>query len=215
MLERTDGDRQMCTKFRKECGAEGSVRGWVASLTDDERFELCVFWAQAEARDIVRCTTLRRERASWGGGEQEITHAPRDRRRKDAEERKEADEEEKRARASRLSSFHEAAGSGAAQAKAQLSAARRLADSASEGFADSVRIEWHDPELLEAKIARPDGSYTTWGNASREDHRARIEMFRVNATANIEGAGRHIAALRDLEESGSETLNEMVGVAHV
>lgn len=77
---------------------------------------------------------------------------------------------------------------------------------------DSMVIEW-SAELLARQISLPDGTQTTWGAATREQHIARAEMFEKFATANIEGAARHRRAAEDLKVAGVPTLNALTEVA--
>lgn len=79
------------------------------------------------------------------------------------------------------------------------------------GFADKLRMEW-TAELLSSPIAMPDGTRTTWGAATVEQHRARAAMFEANATANAQGAARHLLAVHELEAAGVDCLNDLVAV---
>lgn len=64
-------------------------------------------------------------------------------------------------------------------------------------------------ELLGSEFALGDGRRVTWGMATREEHRQRIELLKRNAGANIEAASRHQQAIAMLEASGAECLREV------
>lgn len=81
-------------------------------------------------------------------------------------------------------------------------------------FAASLRMTW-TAELLGSSFALADGSSVTWGEATTEQHQERIDMFASNAAANLEGAARHQAALRDLEQAHAQTLNDLAFVNSV
>lgn len=72
-------------------------------------------------------------------------------------------------------------------------------------------VEWTE-ELLDAEIAMPDGTRTTWGQATVEQHRRRHEMLAKNAMANAENAARHSLAIEQLEASGAPNLAALAGV---
>lgn len=79
-------------------------------------------------------------------------------------------------------------------------------------YAEDLKVKWTD-ELLDTTFALRDGTTTTWGEATLEQHRQRKDIFMDNAHANMEGAARHEAAIRELESSGAPTLRELTGVA--
>lgn len=76
-------------------------------------------------------------------------------------------------------------------------------------YKNEIKAEWTE-ELLSQSIHMPDGTETTWGDASMAQHELRMDMFMKNATANIEGAARHKKAIEDLRLSGRSTLSELV-----
>lgn len=80
-----------------------------------------------------------------------------------------------------------------------------------EDYTRNLRIQW-TTELLESPFARPDGTPVTWGEATVEDHEARIKMHSDHAIAGLEGAARHSAALRDMRAAGVSSLNELVAL---
>lgn len=68
--------------------------------------------------------------------------------------------------------------------------------------------EW-TADLLTAEIAMPDGTRTTWGDATIDQHRERREMLAKNSMANAESAARHAQAIEQLEESGAANLRAL------
>ena len=78
-----------------------------------------------------------------------------------------------------------------------------------QNYAADLRIEW-TTELLEAGISLPDGSRTTWGAATIEQHQTRIDMLTHNAVANAEAAARHRVAIDMLQEANASCLNDVV-----
>lgn len=76
-------------------------------------------------------------------------------------------------------------------------------------YSEELRMEW-TLELLSSPFALADGTLVTWGEATVEHHAERVELFQRNAAANLEGAARHQAALRDLGAAGAACLNELV-----
>lgn len=72
-----------------------------------------------------------------------------------------------------------------------------------------LRIEW-TADLLASTFSVGDGTFVTWGEATADHHRDRVEMFKANAIANIEGAARHEAALDTLTTTGAPCLNMAV-----
>jgi hypothetical protein len=79
-------------------------------------------------------------------------------------------------------------------------------------YTEEMRLEWTQ-ELLDSTFVGADGELITWGDASADDHRARVEMFMRNAEANMEGAARHTKALHALEATGAATLRGLVAAA--
>lgn len=79
-------------------------------------------------------------------------------------------------------------------------------------YAENLRMEWTQ-ELLDTSFALGDGRHVTWGDATREDHLERIALFERNAVANLEGAARHKAAIRDLDATGAVSLRSMTQAA--
>jgi hypothetical protein len=65
------------------------------------------------------------------------------------------------------------------------------------------------PELLMSRFALGDGSETSWGEATAEQHRYRQEMYTANVVADAEGAARHVLAIQMLEAENAVTLNEV------
>jgi hypothetical protein len=73
-------------------------------------------------------------------------------------------------------------------------------------------VEWTE-ELLSAEIAMPDGSRTTWGLATVEQHQLRHDMLARNAMANAVNAARHAQAIETLTASGALNLATLVEMA--
>lgn len=78
-----------------------------------------------------------------------------------------------------------------------------------DDYKDQLRIEW-TAQLLASEIAMPDGTLTTWGAATIEQHEARAAMFEANAVANAEGAARHLKAIDELRAAGVGCLRDLV-----
>jgi hypothetical protein len=79
-------------------------------------------------------------------------------------------------------------------------------------YTEEMRIQW-TAELLDSTFTLTDGSSVRWGEATVEQHAERRQMFLNNAHANMEGAARHETAIRELTESGADSLREMVGAS--
>lgn len=78
-----------------------------------------------------------------------------------------------------------------------------------EQYTQEIRMKWTD-ELLDSSFALPDGTVVLWGDATVEQHTERKRMFLGNAHANMEGAARHDAAIRELAASRAPNLRAMV-----
>lgn len=101
---------------------------------------------------------------------------------------------------------HEAAM--AAADAAYVAGLARVVSTAVDEYADALRIEWTN-ELLATEIALPDGTRTTWGAATVEQHTERAQMFERMAQGNLEGAARHRKAIDELRSSGASSLSAM------
>jgi hypothetical protein len=88
-----------------------------------------------------------------------------------------------------------------AKAMAQMTAA-------TEAYARHLRMEW-TAELLATGFPLPDGTRTTWGAATVDQHRARVAMFEGQAVAAVESAARHRKAIDALHSSGASCLAEL------
>jgi hypothetical protein len=77
-------------------------------------------------------------------------------------------------------------------------------------YTTRLRMEWTS-ELLASEITLPDGTVTTWGDATVEEHEQRRQMFMKMAATNVEGAARHEQAIRALREGGATNLRALVG----
>jgi hypothetical protein len=78
-----------------------------------------------------------------------------------------------------------------------------------EDWTKDLRQQW-TRELLDTKIALPDGTYITWGEFTLAQHRTRLAMFQGQAETALDGAARHQAAIDALTLAGADTLNELV-----
>lgn len=68
--------------------------------------------------------------------------------------------------------------------------------------------EWTQ-SLLSSALRMPDGSLTTWGAATIDQHRQRVVMLQAQAAAGVEGAARHLRAIATLEAAGVPSLNSL------
>jgi hypothetical protein len=72
-----------------------------------------------------------------------------------------------------------------------------------------VAVEW-TKAILVTEFALRDGTRVTWGDATAEQHRARVSMLHEGIAANAETAARHDAALQALADCGATCLNEVI-----
>jgi hypothetical protein len=75
-----------------------------------------------------------------------------------------------------------------------------------------LHVEWTN-ELLNSEFAVGDGTIVRWGDATREQHLARIAMHKRNAMAGLEGVARHQQAIAELDATGAVTLRDAVRTA--
>lgn len=80
-------------------------------------------------------------------------------------------------------------------------------------FERDLRMQWTDELLASTFAVDGSGRSVTWGEASIEDHETRIGMLQGNASANLQAAARHQAAVNELRTSGVPTLADLKGVA--
>lgn len=64
-------------------------------------------------------------------------------------------------------------------------------------------------ELLGSQFALGDGRITTWGKATIAEHQQRILLLKKNATANVEAAARHKAAIKLLKKNKIRSLSQL------
>ncbi len=64
-------------------------------------------------------------------------------------------------------------------------------------------------ELLATSFALGDGTKTTWGNATREQHQLRLDYLTAHIQGTSETAARHWAAILMLDEAGATCLREL------
>lgn len=92
-----------------------------------------------------------------------------------------------------------------------LSEYMRSVNAAIDKFREKMRMEWTQ-ELLGSEFAVGDGTVTTWGEATREQHQARMAIHKRNAAAGMEGYARHAAALDEIDRSGATCLRDALRV---
>ncbi len=80
-----------------------------------------------------------------------------------------------------------------------------------EERAAELEIEW-TAALLTTTVSLPDGSRVEWGEATREQHEARLEMLAKHAAGELETAARHRAAIDAIDAAGARCLNELEAV---
>lgn len=173
-----------------------TLYSWVdANLTAAEVRECAVAFLWRELEATERRRTLAAERA-----------ATRPAREASTDDDTEADDTEADRRAA---AAREEADQQAARRIATLATLATLVEDAVAAHEAALSIEW-TPELREQPIRMPDGSRTSWGEATIAQHRQREAMFTDFAVANVEGAARHRRAIDDLTAAGVATLNDLV-----
>lgn len=83
-------------------------------------------------------------------------------------------------------------------------------DQAMEGARQKF-VEW-TTELLGAAFRLADGTITTWGEATEEQHLERVKMFERQAVTGVMGASRHLQAVEEIRAHGARNLAEAVAV---
>lgn len=87
---------------------------------------------------------------------------------------------------------------------------RSLTEAFLDGVASRWKMEW-TAELLDAEFSpNHDGSRTTWGLATAEDHQARVDLLVHNVQSNAELIARHRCAMDTLAETGAKNLHDAV-----
>lgn len=74
-------------------------------------------------------------------------------------------------------------------------------------IAARARHSWGD--LLDSTFTLPSGERVTWRAATVSQHQQRAEMLEVMASATMETAALHRAAVSDIEAAGVATLGEL------
>ena len=170
-----------------------TIRDWVNSrVAPSTQLNLATGWLVGKLLAHERELTLQAEREASRLRQEKI-----DRHNNDPEVIKKREEEEQR--------FIEWQRKNEAERSARLLEYQRHMV---EEIKKEAIIEWTD-KLLSQPIRMPDGTRTTWGEATVEQHRQRLEMFEKNAIANTEGAVRHALALEKLHVAGVTCLNEI------
>jgi hypothetical protein len=80
-----------------------------------------------------------------------------------------------------------------------------------EQLMERLHMEWN-ASLLASSFALGDGTQTTWGEATVEQHEQRIRMLEANIRGNGEALQRHEAAVISIMEARVSTLNQRVGL---
>lgn len=75
-------------------------------------------------------------------------------------------------------------------------------------FARELRVEWTQ-ELLASHFALTNGTRVAWGDATIIQHEERRDMFLRRGQVNLEGASRHMVAIRDIQELKVQCLNDV------
>lgn len=88
---------------------------------------------------------------------------------------------------------------------------RERIDATIEERAAELGIEW-TAALLSTTVALPDGTRVEWGEATREQHAARLDMLSKHAATELETATRHRAAIDALDAAGVRCLNDLASV---
>lgn len=79
-------------------------------------------------------------------------------------------------------------------------------------FRHSVEVETRlklTAELLESSFALGDGVMVSWGDATVEQHRKRMDLLFRNAEGNVRTASRHEIAVQMIEASGVSSLRQV------
>lgn len=71
------------------------------------------------------------------------------------------------------------------------------------------------PEMFASPFAVGDGSDATWGEATVEQHRARVAILRNMVAGTQRTIGLHERAIEVLEATGARCLNELGGPAAI
>lgn len=95
------------------------------------------------------------------------------------------------------------------EARERQESLRKIRDEYEIEVRKKIIVEWTF-ELLETEIAMPDGTRTTWGNATLDQHEIRRTMLADSAMANMEAAARHANAIEQLKSSGASNLAALV-----
>lgn len=195
----------LVTRFDREypdSAAEWVAERAVKSIRASERTDLLASLVRSEIEARRRQRARDVEHEAWRRSEEGIALA-RDR----AEARRERKRywEDRRAReAARLE-----------LERTDPAEARRLYPTPWEAIADSieefrsqVRLEL-TVELLGTVIALGDGRKTTWGAASVDDHRQRMDLLTDQAVGTLETVVLHEKAIEMIEGAGAACLNDV------
>jgi hypothetical protein len=85
-----------------------------------------------------------------------------------------------------------------------------------DDYEATLKMEWTKELLALSFAVDHSGATVTWGAATVEQHQSRIDMLMGNATANIEAAARHQAAIGEITKTpGAGCLGDVFGSAPV
>lgn len=191
--------REIIGEARTKLSPIEYIRSRVRALDDEDVVDLAVAYLYANVKQRMRQTTLDVERSAERSEPRFGTkawdawaHLPRNAEQAEVTRNRQAKLEES------LDANH-----------SKLNAV--LVD-ALAAYSVELRMQW-SRELLDSKFALGDGTTTTWGEATVEQHEQRISIHRVNALGGIEGMARHEQAIHDLKSSGADCLDSLVRVA--
>lgn len=101
---------------------------------------------------------------------------------------------------------------GAALVRSERQWWREKVDVAIEERAVELDIAW-TAALLTTTVALPDGTRVEWGEATRDQHVARLDMLAKHAATELETATRHRAAIEAIDAAGVSCLNDLARAA--
>lgn len=79
-------------------------------------------------------------------------------------------------------------------------------------LADQMVAEW-TADLLASTFALPDGKRVTWGEATADQHRIRVNMLVKQAAGTTETAALHQKALQEMGQARVSRLADLAGAA--
>lgn len=199
---------RLATEFDKEYPREKAsrlARRAVKSLTASDREEILTGLLASEIEAIRRQRSREIERRAWEiASAEQVTVVERERR----EYKREVAKESKAFREAMKRRDDEAA----ELFRTDPEAHRRkytlggIIEAWEEKIAERAKMEL-TAELLTAVFATGDGRRVTWGEATLEDHRKRIELLARGVKGSVETIRLHEYAASILRETGATCLN--------